>query len=118
MGLRDLARAHLETIGNSRTGVCPASGHLRVVRTGQIPDSKILPDKSDNPDTSDVSDKPDKSIMVAGQYEADRRNTIAKRQGSTDRYCFCGKLSECAWSFDGRREVWRCFACLPVDGRA
>lgn len=52
------------------------------------------------------------------QAEADMRNAKAKRERRTDRYCRCGRLSECAWPLDGQHDVWRCFACLPTNGSA
>lgn len=51
------------------------------------------------------------------QAEADRRNAKARRENNTDRYCRCGRLAECAWPIDGRREAWRCFTCIEVAGR-
>lgn len=52
------------------------------------------------------------------QREADRRNMKAQREHRSDRYCRCGRLAECAWPLEGRREMWRCFDCLDPDGSA
>lgn len=52
------------------------------------------------------------------QREADRRNAIEHRDGSTFRYCRCGSLAECAWPLEGRRELWRCFRCIEPMGLA
>jgi hypothetical protein len=119
MALRDLAKAHLESLGGGYARVCPDRTFLGVVRTGQTKAEPIRPDKLDNPDASDKSDKtmmPQKQKQMPG--EADRRNMITRRQGSTDRYCRCGALAGLAWPLDGRREVWRCPDCAPVAGRA
>lgn len=92
MGLRALAIAYLENASKSHSNNCPA------VR---------MP-----------SGRPDRTpTLAAPQAEADKRNTQAKREGSTFRYCRCGDYAECAWPLDGRRELWRCFACLPAIGR-
>lgn len=48
------------------------------------------------------------------QREADRRNLQAQREHRSDRYCRCGRLAECAWPLEGRREMWRCLDCYPV----
>jgi len=52
------------------------------------------------------------------QKEADAKNTDARRNGITDRFCSCGQLATFAWP-DGRgREAWRCLECGPVRGEA
>ena len=54
--------------------------------------------------------------LTALQRDADRRNDQARRDGRTDRYCRCGKLSMLAWPLEGRREMWRCLECYPTQG--
>ena len=93
MGLRALAIAYLEKASKSHPDPCP---------TVRMP-----------------SGRPDRTASLAEpQVEADKRNTKAKRQGSTFRYCRCGDYAECAWPLKGRREVWRCFQCLETVGEA
>ena len=52
------------------------------------------------------------------QAKADKRNIKAQRDRLTDRYCRCGRLAECAWPLDSRREMWRCNRCLDTSGNA
>lgn len=52
------------------------------------------------------------------QREADWRNEIARKEGRTSRYCRCGRLAECAWPLDRRREMWRYNWCLDTSGNA
>lgn len=93
MGLRALAIAYLENVSKSHSNNCP---------TVRMP-----------------SGRPDRTARLAEpQVEADKRNTVAKREGSTFRYCRCGDYAECAWPLDGRREVWRCFQCIETAGKA
>lgn len=103
MGLRDLAKAHLEAIGSGRVGNCPASGRIGV----SGPDSKPQPQQFPSvepvrttepvrtlrpcPDTSDSSDNPDISDA------SDSKNRAAIRAGTTDRWCaVCGGLATLA----------------------
>lgn len=52
------------------------------------------------------------------QAEADKRNIKAQRDRLTDRYCRCGRLAECAWPLDSRREMWLCLECHTPQGSA
>lgn len=51
------------------------------------------------------------------QREADRRNAVAMRDGTTDRWCVCGRLATLAWPDGEWREVWRCDDCASTAGR-
>ena len=112
MGLRALAIAYLENASKSHSNNCPA------VRMPNGRPDRTLSKASNKLDISSVSDRSDDLLSNVGQHDADKRNIKAKREGSTFRYCRCGDYAECAWSIEGRRELWRCFRCLAPSGSA
>ena len=146
MSLRELARAYLNSQSDGQCRQLSQRDTPRGVPVGQtssipyIPGLPAVPPMRDSGTakqnakfvTSQLTPTGSGTVGTAGtlgtigtlgtshwealQAEADRRNTIAKQERRTDRYCRCGGLSECAWPIDGRREVWRCFSCLPIMG--
>lgn len=103
MGLRDLAKAHLDAIGKSRAGNCPASGHLGLSGPDKAPQPqqflgvepvrtpKAIRTVNRLSDSSDTSDNPDSSDT------SDRKNRAAMRDGLTDRWCVvCGSMATLA----------------------
>ena len=96
MSLRRLALAYLENQKRPHAAV------------GNVPSVPTVPTS-----TRGTSGTVNWALLVA---EADKQNTKAKREHSTDRYCLCGRLADCAWLTDRRRENWQCVDCYPVRG--
>lgn len=140
MSLRELARAHLETMealrrqGSPRS--CPVSGHIGMsgpdktaqphisrrgapVRTPDAIRTGFPSDTPDNPDASDNSDKPDITpAMTAPRRSMSFPVPRPKVTGPTDRFCSCGRMATLAYPRGDGRDVWHCLECLEADGRA
>lgn len=128
MSLRELARAHLETMEALRRQgsrpSCPVSGRIGMSgpdKTAQPHISRgVAPVRTpDNPDASDNSDKPD----IIPAMTAPRRSMSfpvprPKVTGPTDRFCSCGRMATLAYPRGDGRDVWHCLECLEADGRA
>jgi len=100
MALRELARAHLESLRKEPVSACPVSGRLGM----SGPDKTILdtasPDKSDKPDRMDGSDKPDTHRCACGSIGSIGVGWFLRQPDRASWYC------------------GPCFELLPTDGRA